>query len=246
MMSKSNSMYKNVSIIVLFLLFIQCKNDQNHSVNSNQKVDSLHVANQVNWISEELGIADAFVLKDTVSQKDDPLFAYGTNMELPKLISKIGEYKTLNDQINSDFKTMMDEATNHPKANQDEYHKVQYSYFLKDSIITIKIEDLHAYHLSEATTEFYIYHFDTKNNKLLSTTEMFSVLGLSQVPILSAFAEQCAFPPDFTEPLFDTQWFEKVKWKDLNLMKFYQNDKQQIIIIYPVSENGFESEQVLE
>lgn len=246
MMIKSDNMYKNVSIIVLFLLFIQCKNNQNPSVNSNQKVDSLQVANQVIWISEELGIADAFVLKDTVSRKDDALFAYGTNMELPKLLSKTGEFKPLNDQINLDFKTMMDEVTAHPKTNPDAYHKVQYTYFLKDSIITIKIEDLHAYHLSEATSEFYIYHYDIKNNKLLNTTEMFAILGLSQVPILSAFAEQCALPPDYSEPLFNTEWFDQVKWKNLNLLKFYQNEKQQIVLIYPVIENGIEAEMLLE
>ena len=74
---------------------------------------------------------------------------------------------------------------------------------------------------------------------------MFQVLGLSQVPILSAFAEQCAFPPDYTKPLFDVKWFDKVKWKDINLLKFYQKDKQQIVLIYLIAENGLEGEHVL-
>ncbi|MCC7520983.1 MAG: hypothetical protein IT220_05055 [Flavobacteriaceae bacterium] len=234
-------------LLYLLLLFItlSCKGKK-EEINSQELVkDSIQEAETL-WISEDIGIQKAFVWNDTITRKDDALFAYGTNMELPKLLSKTGEFKPLNDQINSDFKTMMDEVKTNPKTNPDAYHKVQYTYYLKDSIITIKIEDLHAYHLSEATSEFYIYHYDIKNNKLLNTTEMFGVLGLSQVPILSAFAEQCSLPPDYSDPLFNTEWFDQVKWKNLNLLKFYQNEKQQIVLIYPVIENGIEAEMLLE
>lgn len=200
----------------------------------------------INWINDELGFENAFRLQDTIVKEDDHSFAYGSNVVLPKLISKKSDVKTLNDKVMHDFQSLIDKVKTNAKPSKDEYQKVYYTYYLKDSVITIKIEDIHAYHLSEATSEFFVYHFDFKNDKLLTTSEMFQVLGLSQVPILNAFTEQCAMPPDYSEPLFNTQWFDKVKWKDLNLMKFYQNDKHQIIIIYPVAENGLEDEQILE
>jgi len=230
-------------IFLLFLLIIGCNNKKEEvkvfgvPINEVQK-------DSINWINDELGFDNAFLLQDTIVREDDKSFAYGSNIILPKLISKKSNFKTLNDKMMSDFQSIIDKAN--AKPSKDEYQKVNYTYYLKDSIITIKIEDIHAYHLAEATSEFFIYHFDFKNDKILNTSEMFEVLGLSQVPILSAFAEQCAYPLDFTEPLFDTQWFDKVKWKNLNFMKFYQNDKQQIVIIYPVAENGLEDEQLLE
>lgn len=199
----------------------------------------------INWINDELGFENAFRLQDTIVKEDDQSFAYGSNVVLPKLLSKKSDFKTLNDKVLHDFQSLIDKVKTNAKPSKDEYQKVYYTYYLKDSVITIKIEDIHAYHLSEATSEFFVYHFDFKNDKLLTTSEMFQVLGLSQVPILNAFTEQCAMPPDYSEPLFNTQWFDKVKWKDLNLMKFYQNDKHQVVIIYPLAENGIESEQIL-
>lgn len=235
-------------IVFIFLsisLLLSCQTKKETDTVLVSSKDSISLKN-IEWINDSIGIVEMYRIQDTVSRKDDALFAYGTNMELPKLISKTGEFKLLNDQINLDFKPMMEKVKANAKPSKDEYQKVDYTYYLKDSIITIKMEDLHAYHLSEATSEFYIYHYDIKNNKLLNTTEMFAVLGLSQVPILSAFAEQCALPPDYSEPLFNKEWFDQIKWKNLNLLKFYQNEKQQIVIIYPLTENGIESEQVLQ
>lgn len=237
-------MIKRLTTLILLLLFScyqkkEASKDFDVSANIVPK-DSIH------WINETLGFDKIFTLKDTTLRADDKTFAYGSNMVLPKLVSKSSEYKTLNNKILTDFQPIIDKVKTNPKPSEDEYQKVDFTYFLNDSIITIKIEAIHAYHLSEATTAFFVYHFDFKNDRLLTTSEMFTVLGLSHVPILSAFTEQCTFPPDYTEPLFDTVWFDKVKWKDLNLMKFYQNDKKQIVIIYPVAENEWEDEQILE
>lgn len=234
-----------IATYFIVLLLIGCNNKKEEikvfglTVNNADK-------NQIQWINENLGFEEAFSLKDTLLRDDDKLFAYGTDLVLPKLVSHNNAYKKLNDKVLNDFQTIIDQVKENPKPSKEEFQKVAYTYFLKDSILTLKIEDIHAYHLSEGTSEYYIYHYDFKNDKLLSTSEMFGVLGLSQVPILSAFAEQCALPPDYTEPLFNVEWFDEVKWKNLDKLKFYQNEKLQSVIIYPVNENGIEAEIILE
>lgn len=232
-------------IFLIIFLIVGCNNKKEEVKVFGVTVNDLQ-KDSIDWINDELGFDNAFMLKDTMVREDDKSFAYGSNIVLPKLISKKSDFKTLNNKIMSDFQTIIEKVNANPKHSKDEYQKVNYTYYLKDSIITIKIEDINAYHLSEATSEYFIYHFDFKNDKLLTTSEMFQVLGLSQVPILNAFAEQCALPPDYLEPLFNTEWFDKVKWNDLNQMKFYQNDKHQLVIIYPMIENGIEGEIILE
>lgn len=235
-----------LTTLIILPLFIGCQNLKKEEIKVLEKTVNTTPNDSINWINEIVGFDKIFTLKDTTLRADDKTFAYGSNLVLPRLVSKSFEYKTLNDKILTDFQPIIDKVKTNPKPSKDEYQKVDFTYYLNDSIITIRIENLHTYHLAEAATQYYIYHFDYKNNKLVSTSEMFTVLGLSRVPILSAFAEQCTFPPDYTEPLFDTVWFDKVKWKDLNLLKFYQNYKKQIVIIYPVAENGWEDEQILE
>lgn len=211
-------------------------------VSGNALSDSLKIAP----INDLIGIADNTIVCDTVQRDDDNIFAYGTFISLPKLYNKSGELVVLNSAIASDFDSVIKAASANPKANKDEYHRISYDYYLHDSIITIKITDLYAWHLSEASTAFTVYHFDYKNNKLLTTQQMFAVFGMSQVPVLSAFAEQCTMPPDNTDPLFNTEWFNKVKFNDINQLKFYMDNDQKIVIIYPLAENGIEGEQILE
>ena len=211
-------------------------------VSGNALSDSLKIAP----INDLIGIADNTIVCDTVQRDDDNIFAYGTFISLPKLYNKSGEFDVLNSKITSDFDSVIKAASAKPKANKDEYHRISYDYYLHDSIITVKITDLYAWHLSEASTAFAVYHFDYKNNKLLTTQEMFAVFGLSQVPVLSAFAEQCTMPPDNTDPLFKTEWFNKVKFNDINQLKFYVDNDQKIAIIYPLVENGIEAEQIIE
>jgi len=213
----------------------------------NQSADTIqNEAKSVKWINASLGIATNTLVADTVSRNDDKLFSYGTFISLPKVIGKNGEYKELNMKIAANFDSIVKQASANPKVNKDEYHKIYFDYYLHDSIITIKITDLYAWHLSEATTAYTVYHFDFKNNKLLTTQEMLAVFGLSQVPVLSAFAEQCTMPPDHTDPLFVTAWFETIKWKDINQLKLYKNNSKQIVIIYPLPENGIEAEQIIQ
>ncbi len=246
-------MYKNrISILVLFCLLtvqglLAAQNSVLVPVKQNAADQSgTETENTVLWLEANLGITNSFYLADTVKRPDDELFAYGTSIRLPKLIHRSGEFEKLNRKISKDFAAIVSQAISNPKPDENEYHKVFYNWFLHDSIISLKITDLHAYHLSEATTAFQVYHFDFKNNRLLNTTEAFEALGLSRVPVLNAFAEQCTFPPDYTEQLFDTEWFERIKWTDFNQLKFYSNREKQLVIIYQMAENGIENEQILE
>jgi hypothetical protein len=227
------------------ILLLTCCNQVNKA---NTSTAVLHETDnpKTTTINDSLCFADGFFLADTLQLNDDKHFAYGTFIILPKLLNKNGEYEVLNRKIAADFESIVKKASANPKANKDEYHKIYYDYYLHDSIISIKITDLYAWHLSEATTEFTIYHFDFKNNKLLTTQEMFAVFGMSQVPVLSAIAEQCTMPPDYSEPLFRTDWFNQVKWKNLNQLKFYLNNGSKAVIIYPLAENGIEAEQIIQ
>ena len=233
--------------LLITILFAACNNNQSTVTGSNQSAETIKTeAESVKWINSTLGIETDILVADTAGRDDDKSFFYGTFIILPKLLNKNGEYELLNRKIAADFDSIVKQAGANPKTKKDEYHKIYYDYYLHDSIISIKITDLYAWHLSEATTEFTIYHFDFKNNKLLTTQEMFAVFGMSQVPVLSAFAEQCTMPPDYSEPLFRTDWFNKVKWKNLNQLKFYLNNEDKAVIIYPLAENGIEAEQIIQ
>ncbi len=230
---------------LLILLFVSCNAKKEEVKVLGITVNDIQKDN-INWINEDLGYDIAFQLKDTIQRQDDTLFAYGTHVKLPEFVNKKDAFKELNSQILLDFENDIRSFEHDAKPNPDEYRYIDFKNYIHDSILTVVIKDMRIIHLGEPTSFFQVYHLDFKNNKMLDTKQMFQVLELSQVPILNAFVEQCAYPPDFTEPLFDTRWFDKVKWKNLNLMKFYQNDKNQIVIIYPLAENGLENEQVLE
>lgn len=236
------NLYFLITFVMTMVLF-GCNNSQNRTETAAQ--DSLVFAD-TKWISDNLGISDNLIIADTLQRNDDKLFAYGSYIRLPKLYSKSSEFELFNNKIASDFDSIVKQVSANPKDSEDEYHKIFFDYILYDSIITVKITNLYAYHLSEATPEYSVYHFDFKNNKLLNTNEMFAVFGLSQVPVLSAFAEQCTMPPDHTEPLFDINWFNQVKFKEINLLNFYMNHENKIVILYPLAENGIEAEQILE
>lgn len=228
-------------------LLLSCKNNTSTSINATGLADSTTVhTSKLKFITENLSVADSIYIADTALRDDDRIFAYGTFIRLPEFGSKSGEYTILNNKIAADFASILNKAKADPNSDKNKYHTITYDYFVHDSILTVKINDQYAYHLSEGTTAYKLYHFDFKNNKLLNTNDLFTVFGLSRVPVLSAFAEQCSMPPDYTEPLFDTQWFETIKWKDINQLKLYLNNSQQIVIIYPLIENGIEAEQIIQ
>lgn len=236
---------KYIILIISLIFAISCVNNKKPAENLAQKTNDTLVEKTV-WITENLGIQQAISFSDTVIRNDDAHFAYGTKITLPKLVNKNGEFETLNNKILADFETIIQGSKNNPASNKDEFHQISFDYYLKNNIITIKIINQKAYHLAEGNSKYNIYHFDFKDNKIIDTKALLEIYGWSQVPILNAIAEQITMPPDRTEPLFQTEWFNTVKFSDLNQLKIYQNDNEQIVVIYPVIENGIEAEQILE
>jgi hypothetical protein len=244
-------MYKNrVSIFILFFItvtgFATAKTNSGTKELQNTPVQTVASGDiKIEWLNAGVGVTHGFYLVDTAAHSSDKFFTYGSFIRLPKFVQQSGDFKELNRKIATDFSAQLQQLKANPKPDENEYHSIAYECFLNDSIVTAKITDLRAYHLSEATTTFQIYHFDYKNNRLLNTTEIFEALGMSRVPVLNAFTEQCTLPPDYTEPLFSSEWFELVKWTDFNQLKFYLNRNKQLVIIYQMAENGIEDEQIL-
>jgi len=237
---KSNHFLFYLSILIAF----GC-NGKSNKPNETEIIKQDSIQTNIHWINEELGIKSDTIISDTTILEDDAMFAYGAIIVLPALVNKNAEYKTINEQITKDFETIIQEKKKKKVQNRDEFQTIGYEYYVIDSIITLKITDQMAYHLGEGTTQYSIYHYDYKNNTMLNTRQMFEILGLSEVPILNAIAEQISSPSDPTEPDFDSAWFETIKWKNINDLKLYWNQKQQLVIIYKVKENGNEAEFTL-
>ncbi len=237
---------RTFSILLVMVLLIRC-NSEKEETKSVENTKKEAETDSVHRINEDVAYLIAYELKDTVQRQDDKLFAYGTNVRLPKFVNKKKEaFNELNRQILLDFENDIRSFKHNAKPNPDEYRFIDFKTIIHDSILTVVVKDMRIIRLGEASSLFQVYHLDFKNNTVLDTRQLFAVLGLSQVPVLGAFAEQCTYPPEFTDALFDTLWFNKVNRKDLNFMKFYQNEKNQIVIIYPVAENGLEDELVVE
>lgn len=169
-------------------------------------------------------------------------FMLAPNVSLIKIFKGDKECSSLNEKIINDYKAIINDY----RANNDgQKYSISSEFFIHDSIITIKVSEKQQMEMSEGLMKYNVYHYDYKNNKILNTSKMFEIFGLSQVPILSAFAEQCIMPDEMAEPLFDLNWFEQVKWKEINLMKFYIDADNKIVIIYPLANDGIEGEIIL-
>ena len=207
--------------------------------------DSVLSINHVDTVYQNTLIVEGFNLVDTTLHLQDKLFSYGISASLPELISPDSAASKLNQLIKADFSDIFRNGYPEAKTDKEHFRKISFRHFVSDSLLSIVIEDLNACHLSEATSEYKVYHFDMKNSRLLTTSDITQAWGMSQVPILNAVAEQITMPPDNSEPLFKPEWLDTVKWKDFNQLKLYKNNSQQIVIIYPLVENGIEAEQII-
>ena len=191
------------------------------------------------------GLTEATNCCDTATHSFDKSFIYGRCIRLPRLTGESSELTNLNNLISADFKSFIDLCGNEI-PDQENFLQADYQYFLADSLLSLVIEVQNAWHLSEGTSEYKVYHYDLKNNQLLDTRAMLESWGMSQVPLLNAIAEQLSMPPDHTDPLFQQAWFDNLKWTDINQLKIYKNNNQQLVVIYPVVENGIEAAQIIE
>jgi len=188
-------------------------------------------------------VNDSVIIADTIKREDDNLFAYGTYIRLPKIMLRNKDLRVINKKIINDFSEAIQSAVKNGHANKDEFRKVDYDVYVSDSILSIVVSDTKAFYLAEGIVRYEVYHINAKTGKALSTIELFEVWDMSQLVFLNAIAEQITMPPDYTEPLFDVKWFEQIKWKNINYLKIYKDDKKNIIVIYPVVENGIEAKQ---
>lgn len=193
----------------------------------------------------ETSLSTKSICCDTASNSSDNLFTYGRCISLPELNGNSVAIAGLNNRISSDYKSLVLLCGNEI-TDQENFLKTGYQYFLDDSLLSLVIETQNAWHLSEGTLEYNVYHYDLKNNRIMNTRAMLEAWGMSQVPLLNAISEQVTMPPGYTEPLFQHEWFEIVKWKDINQLKVFKNSKEQLVIIYPVAENGIEAMQTIE
>ncbi len=232
-------------IAIAFSVVSGCNNTE--SVNSKTiETDTLSATVSANVVYDNYVLENGFRLVDTTQHPQDKVFAHGIDAKLPELKSANPSAAVLNIAIRSDFADLLNNGFHSAKTDTEHFRKISYRYFVADSLLSLVIEDLNTYHLSEATSEYKVYHYDLKNGKILSTKNLIELWGMSQVPLLNAVAEQCTMPPDHTDPLFETAWFETIKWKDINQLKLYKNNSQQIVVLYPLIENGIEAEQVIE
>lgn len=226
-------------ILFSFSIFLSCK------PNNNSNADNAVVVN-IKWNNYQIGILDSIILNKTEYILDDSSFSYGAYFKLPKLLSTGPNGSSLNIKIEQDFAEVILQQSNNPFADKERFVKIAYDYYVQDTILSLVVYELNAFHLSEGTSRYEVYHYDFKNDKFLTTRDLIEAWGMSQVPLLNAIAEQIVMPPDNNEPLFNTEWFQDIKWKDINQLKLYKNSLGQIVVIYPVIENGIEAEQTIE
>jgi hypothetical protein len=232
-----------LNAFVLILLLSSCNNptgnaQQNLSANSETNTETVKLFNGTS-------LTDTTICCDTATHAADESFAYGRCIRLPRLNGNSAALAELNERISSDYKSLI-ALCGKEIADQENFLKVSYQYFVEDSLLSLVIETQNAWHLSEGTSEYNVYHYDMKNNRTLDTRGMLKLWGMSQVPLLNAIAEQVSMPPDHTDPLFQTAWFDSIKWKDINQLKVYKNNNKQLFIVYPVVENGIEASQIIE
>lgn len=225
------------------LMLTSCNNptgsaQQNLSANS---VTSIEVVQ----LSYGTSLTETTICCDTATHEVDKSFVYGRCICLPRLNGNSADLDELNNRISADYKPLI-ALCGKEIMDQENFLKVSYHFFVDDSLLSLVIETQNTWHLSEGTSEYNIYHYDMKNNHAMDTRGMLESWGMSQVPLLNAIAEQVSMPPDHTEPLFQTAWFDNIKWKDINQLKVYKNNNQQLIVIYPVAENGIEASQIIE
>lgn len=191
------------------------------------------------------GLTETTNCCDTATHAVDSLFVYGRCIRLPRLSGKQSELAGINNLISTDYKSFI-ALCGKGIPDQENFLKADYQYFLEDSLLSLVIEVQNAWHLSEGTSEFKVYHYDLKNNQLLDTRAILESWGMSQVPLLNAIAGQITMPPDHTEPIFQQGWFDNIQWKDINQLKIYKNNNRQLVVIFPVVDNGIEASQIIE
>ena len=231
------------SLVFITLIACNSNNKEKNNILTTNKISVKSDSSVTDMRQKHPWVKDSVIIKDTIRTEVDNLFVYGTYIRLPKVVLENKDVTVINNKIINDFLEAIQSAKKNGHANKDEFRKIDYDVYLSDSILSIVVSDTKAYYLSEGTTRYDVYHINTKDSKALSTNELLEVWGMSQLVLLNAIAEQITMPPEHFEPLFDVKWFEQIKWKNIDKLKIYKDDKKNTIVIYPVIENGIEATQ---
>jgi hypothetical protein len=227
----------------LILLLSSCHNIQG---NAQQNLASNpEITTETIQLFKGIHLTETTNCCDTATHSTDRSFVYGRCISMPGLTGDSSALANLNNLISEDYQSVTALCGTEIK-DQENFLKAAYQYFVEDSLLSLVIETQNAWHLSEGTSEYNVYHYDLKNNRILDTRTMLESWGMSQLPLLNAIAEQITIPPGYTDPLYQPEWFDNIKWKDINKLKVFKNSKKQLVIIYPVAENGIEAIQTIE
>lgn len=192
------------------------------------------------WVNDDFGIGTAIEFSKTNAVKGETTFRAGKAYNKPGFAADGSKHQAVNQFIEAAYQAVIDRSIDSVDSESAYYEQLDYNYFIHDSIISLLVTHSITYPQSEGTFAFSLIHYDIKNQTVLLTNEVLSIFGLSRVPILNAIAEQCVWPDDSNEPLFDAVWFDTIKWTDINQLKIFVDNEQGIHIIYPLVENGIE------
>ncbi|MBK9291388.1 MAG: hypothetical protein IPM52_07160 [Bacteroidetes bacterium] len=199
----------------------------------------------IHWLSHAFGVGTIMELSKKQTRTDDTTFRFGIECSKPGFVGTSSKLGLLNSLTDATYSSIKENAGNQKALNPDLLEQISYKYFVHDTIISIVITHSRNYYRSEGTMFFTVLHFDHKNQQLLSNDKIFEVFALNKSAVLNAFAEQCIWPDESQQPLFEHLWFENLCRSDLNLLKMYLDDRHHVHIIYPLAENGIEDEIVL-
>lgn len=198
-----------------------------------------------------LGANQVLLVKDpdytSVQQHpEDSLFESGVKIGLPRLANQTKGAEALNRQIAEQYKNRIEEQLAHPLADKEHFYQLDYSCLVADSILTLIVIEQEAWHLSEGLISYGIFHYDGKNDQVLSTRDMLRVWGVSMLPLVNGIVEQAIQPGTDTEPDFASEWLQTIN-QDIDRLEIYRNTRGQFVVIYPWYENpAIENELILE
>ena len=199
-----------------------------------------NMLSNVIWVNEDFGIGTAIEFSKTYTVKGETTFREKKAYNKPGFAADVSKHQALNQFIEAAYAAVIDRSMDSVDSESAYYEQLDYNCFVHDSIISLLVIHSTTYPHSEGTFAFSLIHYDIKNQNVMLTDEVLNIFGLSRVPILNAIAEQCVWPDDSNEPLFDPVWFDTIKWTDINQLKMFVDNEQGIHIIYPLVENGIE------
>jgi len=226
---------KSISETLILLIFFAlsfgaCKKENHKEINT-----TFQLTETISLKSEEVKdfVITGFSFIDTLPHSDDTIFSYGVDIELPKINSNKPEAEKLNRQIVEFYTSKIELRKQNPLDDPNYFYKISYEHFLHDTILSLLTIEQDVWYLSEGFIKYNVFHYDLKNDKILTTNELLTSWGMSMLPVINAIDEKARIDG---EPDFDDYWIKMVS-ANINNLKIYKNSKGEIIAIYQVKNN---------